>query len=79
MDLIDRQAAIDALKLLREQNTREKGVWIKGRRENGVWVDPHCSVCGHNAITFEVHSYGTDYMDPPFCPFCGAEMKKGEH
>lgn len=81
MDLIDRQAAIDALKPCAGVGNRaldklralpsvetKKGRWMSG---NSPLHKPICSECGNPCIG--LHAF--DYNLTAYCPSCGAKME----
>lgn len=88
MDLINRQAAIDAV-------TDELDVidhvpqWVFDRLEKrlkqlppaqpeqptGKWIKGHCSECGDHAPYWAMSSA---YYGSKFCPNCGAKMAEGD-
>ena len=46
---------------------------VEARPQYGEWTeDGDCSVCGHSTMC---DGWGRD-VTTPFCPWCGAEMKK---
>lgn len=85
-DLIDRQAAIDAVingvclgcdcdvidKLKALPTAEKKGKWIDGNKGkwNAVYC-PKCSVCG-------TPFYGIETARYHYCPNCGAKMEESE-
>ena len=91
-DLIERQAAIDALTphdddyrirdvledLPSAQPERKRGRWIYGEDNSGTGRDGwFCSECGH----FEMWDYSADMKSaelnlPNYCPSCGADMRE---
>ena len=88
MDLIDRQAAIDAAFIRLHpavfnevaEILREVPAADVVERKNGKWVYKgntgwHCSECGGQAPFWCLAS---TQSCSPFCPSCGAEMVKGE-
>ena len=76
MDLIDRQAAIDAMK------DTFKGTMVGTRvavdainrlpsaEKSGKWIGDKCSVCGEERAW-----YG---CNPSYCPDCGCRMEREE-
>lgn len=88
-DLIDRQAAIDAVTpfddeyrirdaiedLPSAQPERKRGKWIYGEDEYGI-DGYHCDKCGFFVPWDYAHKFINYIEDYKFCPGCGADMRE---
>ena len=50
---------------------RKRGTWMHDKDD--VLISGYCSCCGWESIIME-----TDVADMPFCPNCGADMRRNE-
>ena len=86
-DLIDRQAAIDALADMHCKSDEDGYVWIirsdawaridalpsvTPKQKRGKWINGYCSECGKHAPFWAMAS---TYYKSSFCPNCGADMR----
>lgn len=69
MDKKDAENLLGALEEMPAVDPVKHGVWKPG--------DGKCPVCGENKYKDLDADIWSDWQ-PPFCPNCGAEMKKGE-
>lgn len=76
-DLIDRQAAIEAIYHHMPNISMHRARSIEPERKTGKWIKQNplvdteeCSECGYNILSEE--------LETPFCPWCGSPMMRKE-